>query len=36
LWTRSADPASVDITEDVVRAILRKAEQAPGAPLPSQ
>ena len=37
LWTRSADPAAVDITEDVVRAILRKAEQAPpGAPLPSQ
>jgi len=37
LWTRSADPVPIDITEDVVRAILRKAEQAPpGAPLPTQ
>jgi len=36
LWTRPADPASVDITEDVIRTILLKVEQAPsGASLPT-
>jgi len=34
VWARSTDPAAVDITGDVVRAILRKAEQAPSGASP--